>query len=190
MPNDEANPVPSVWRPRTDATQSGRGVSAGKGPSARSSRRARSPGTTRSVRRVQDRGLRGARTSRRRFQDHSSHRAQRPSDPGDRALTELEERHTPKGKLVICRCLSASFSDLLAGRAACALRRGRWPPPVTGVVFPWRYPVPAVRVLPGFPAGSFSVAPRLGEDAPPARAARFRAAFRSRSMTSPHDPHR
>jgi hypothetical protein len=60
------------------------------------------------------------------------------------------------------------------------------------VVFPWRYPVPAARVFPRFPAGSFSVAPRLGEDAPPARAARaaraarLRAAFGSRSMTSPH----
>ena len=58
------------------------------------------------------------------------------------------------------------------------------------MVFPWRYQVPAARVFSGFPAGSFIVAPRLGEDAPSARAARLRAALRSRSMTRPHRSHR
>lgn len=52
--------------------------------------------------------------------------------------------------------------------------------------FPWRYPLPTRLVLHGFPAGSFLVAPQLGEDvsSPVARfasAARFRAALRSRS---------
>src|SRR6266536_3332806 len=62
--------------------------------------------------------------------------------------------------------------------------------PGVGMVFPWRYPLPAVRVLCGFPAGSFTVAPQLGEDAPPARAARLRAALRSRSRTRSHRSHR
>lgn len=57
--------------------------------------------------------------------------------------------------------------------------------------FPWRYPLPAWLVLLEFPSGSFFVAPQLGEDVPrwtcAASAARFAAAFRSRSARCPHE---
>ena len=56
--------------------------------------------------------------------------------------------------------------------------------------FPWRYSLPAMLVLCVFPAGSFVVAPQLGEGVTAvlaASAARFAAALMSRSMDIEHE---
>lgn len=61
---------------------------------------------------------------------------------------------------------------------------------LSGRDFPWRYLPPTVPVLHRFPAGSFNVAPQLGEDSPDfvrgTSDARFWAALRSRSALKPH----
>src|SRR4029077_8496343 len=117
-------------------------------------------------------------------------------DGGLRLEQACEQPHRfPFSGLLNCRpdttvTFPVSLRRDLAGQAARALRPGRWPSPGSGMAFPWRYPVPAVQVLRGFPAASFTVAPRLGEDAPPTRAARLLAAFRSRSRIRPHRSHR
>src|ERR671919_2642574 len=70
---------------------------------------------------------------------------------------------------------------------ATASRGWRWLPVGPGV-FPWRYPVPPVVVLPGFPAGGLASRRELSVDVTcAASAARLRAALRSRSSRVPQD---